>query len=93
MSEGDKKRKFVFDGEFGKGEYADIIGLGVVKSGDKIDCIHINFGQLRHEKREEKEHEIIEHSIPLSKVILNESVARSLLKLLSDALGEGGGGD
>ena len=90
-----KKREIVFDKEFEKGEYTDVIGVGVVKNGEKIDCVHLSFGQLVPIKREESEEEggIIEHVEPISHVIMTETGAKLLLDSLIDAFGEKEGGE
>lgn len=90
-----KKREIVFDKEFEKGEYIDVIGVGVVKNGEKIDCVHLSFGQLLPNKREELEEEggIIEHVEPISHVIMTETGAKLIRDRLNDALGEKEGGE
>lgn len=88
-----KKGKIVFDKEFEKGEYTDVIGVGVVENGEKIDCVHLSFGQLLPNKREEEEDRIIEHVEPISHVIMTETGAKLILARLKDALGEKEGGE
>lgn len=88
-----KKGKIVFDKEFEKGEYTDVIGVGVVKSGEKIDCVHLSFGQvLPNKKEEEGGGGIIEHIEPISHVIMSETSAKLIRDGLNDALGEKEGG-
>ena len=77
-----KKRTLVFDTQVGKGDYADTIGIGTATTEGKLECVHISFGQLLPNKREEKEGEIIEHCEEISHVILSESGVRALLKNL-----------
>ena len=89
-----KKREIVFDKEFEKGEYTDVIGVGVVKNGEKIDCVHLSFGQLLPDKSEElgEEGGIIEHVEPISHIIMSEIGAKLMRDELNDALGEKEGG-
>lgn len=90
---GKKKRKVVFDREVGKAEYADALGMGAVRTGEDIDCVHISFGQLQPGKKEEKEEEIVEYCEPIAHIILSKNAARLLLKKLKDITGEKEGGD
>lgn len=82
----EKKGQIIFDKEFGKGEYADVIGVGVVMNDEEIDCVHLSFGQLLPDKREGGR--INEHVEPISHVIMTEIGAKQMRDGLIDALGE-----